>query len=81
MQRGVAEMVLLYISACKGEQTAAVDSTLRLGISCLRGGNIDIQNVSSHGAPAQGFLQFFSASLSKNLENVSKQPKEFFEIT
>ncbi|XP_043283357.1 ryanodine receptor isoform X10 [Venturia canescens] len=41
--RGVAEMVLLHISACKGVPSEMVMKTLELGISILRGGNIDIQ--------------------------------------
>lgn len=43
--RGVAEMVLLHISACKGVPSEMVMKTLQLGISILRGGNIDIQMV------------------------------------
>ncbi|RWS13212.1 ryanodine receptor-like protein, partial [Dinothrombium tinctorium] len=41
--RGVAEMVLLYISACKGIQSPMAIKTLKLGISILRGGNSDVQ--------------------------------------
>ncbi|XP_076313816.1 ryanodine receptor-like isoform X3 [Tachypleus tridentatus] len=41
--RGVAEMVLLYISACKGVQVPMVMNNLKLGISLLRGGNVDVQ--------------------------------------
>ncbi|XP_063919785.1 ryanodine receptor isoform X1 [Zophobas morio] len=41
--RGVAEMVLLHISACKGVPSEMVMKTLELGISILRGGNFDIQ--------------------------------------
>nr|XP_049707607.1 ryanodine receptor isoform X20 [Helicoverpa armigera] len=41
--RGVAEMVLLHISASKGLPSEMVMKTLQLGISILRGGNIDIQ--------------------------------------
>ncbi|XP_057661319.1 ryanodine receptor isoform X14 [Diorhabda carinulata] len=41
--RGVAEMVLLHISACKGVPSEMVMKTLQLGISVLRGGNFDIQ--------------------------------------
>lgn len=44
--RGVAEMVLLHISACKGVPSDMVMKTLQLGISILRGGNIDIQMVT-----------------------------------
>lgn len=45
--RGVYEMVLQFISAAKGSQSEMVMSTLQLGISVLRGGNIDIQAVNS----------------------------------
>ncbi|XP_037915514.1 ryanodine receptor isoform X7 [Hermetia illucens] len=41
--RGVAEMVLLHISASKGLPSDMVMTTLNLGIAILRGGNIDIQ--------------------------------------
>lgn len=41
--RGVAEMVLLHISASKGIPSEMVMTTLELGIAILRGGNIDIQ--------------------------------------
>lgn len=41
--RGVAEMVLLHISAAKGAPSDMVMKTLQLGISVLRGGNVDIQ--------------------------------------
>lgn len=43
--RGVAEMVLLHISASKGSPSDMVMKTLELGIAILRGGNIDIQMV------------------------------------
>lgn len=46
--RGVAEMVLLHISACKGVPSDMVMKTLQLGIAVLRGGNVDIQMVSSY---------------------------------
>ncbi|CAN7995814.1 unnamed protein product [Ixodes hexagonus] len=41
--RGVAEMALLYISACKGSQGPMVMETLKLGISLLKGGNQEVQ--------------------------------------
>ncbi|XP_077528941.1 ryanodine receptor isoform X3 [Haemaphysalis longicornis] len=41
--RGVAEMALLYISACKGCQGPMVIETLKLGISLLKGGNQEVQ--------------------------------------
>lgn len=43
VERGVAEMVLLYIAACKGQQSDMVLKTLKLGISILRGGNTACQ--------------------------------------
>lgn len=43
--RGVAEMVLLHISASKGVSSEMVMKTLELGIAILRGGNIEIQMV------------------------------------
>lgn len=45
--RGVAEMVLLHISASKGVPSDMVMKTLELGIAILRGGNIEIQMVCS----------------------------------
>lgn len=45
--RGVYEMVLQFISAAKGAQSDMVMNTLELGISILRGGNVDIQMVKS----------------------------------
>lgn len=42
-KRGVAEMVLLYISACRGIPSSMSLKTLKLGISILKGGNVDIQ--------------------------------------
>jgi len=44
--RGVAEMVLLHISACKGVPSDMVMTTLQLGIAVLRGGNGEIQMVN-----------------------------------
>ncbi|XP_037073438.1 ryanodine receptor-like [Pollicipes pollicipes] len=41
--RGVAEMVLLNISASKGQPSEMTMNTLDLGISILRGGNVDVQ--------------------------------------
>lgn len=45
--RGVYEMVLQFISAAKGAQSDMVMNTLQLGISILRGGNVDIQMVGN----------------------------------
>lgn len=46
--RGVYEMVLQFISAAKGAQSDMVMNTLELGISILRGGNVDIQMVTEN---------------------------------
>ena len=43
--RGVAEMVLLNISASKGQPSEMTMNTLDLGLSILRGGNVDVQMV------------------------------------
>ena len=56
--RGVAEMVLLHISACKGVPSDMVMTTLQLGIAVLRGGNVDIQMVN---------LMLFSGTRGKNV--------------
>merc|ERR1719209_1358986 len=42
-ERGVAEMVLNNITACKGVASDMVEKTLGLGIAILEGGNIDVQ--------------------------------------
>lgn len=54
--RGVAEMVLLHISASKGVPSDMVMKTLELGIAILRGGNIDIQMVRTKCAHAQSYI-------------------------
>ena len=45
--RGAAEMILLLITKCNGEQSEVAEVTLQLGISVLTGGNVDVQTVSS----------------------------------
>lgn len=45
--RGVAEMVLLHVSAARGQPSEMVMTTLKLGIAILRGGNVDVQAVSA----------------------------------
>lgn len=61
--RGVAEMVLLHISASKGLPSEMVMKTLELGIAILRGGNILIQMVCS-------LVFFFLYLCLHNLMNV-----------
>eukprot|EP00918_Siedleckia_nematoides_P083659 GHVU01183372.1.p1 GENE.GHVU01183372.1~~GHVU01183372.1.p1 ORF type:complete len:1551 (-),score=325.07 GHVU01183372.1:746-4819(-) len=41
--RGAAEMMLMYISASRGHWSDMVIATIELGISILKGGNIDVQ--------------------------------------
>ncbi|XP_050722291.1 ryanodine receptor-like isoform X2 [Eriocheir sinensis] len=41
--RGVAEMVLLHVSAARGQPSEMVMTTLKLGIAILRGGNVEVQ--------------------------------------
>ncbi|XP_076024958.1 ryanodine receptor 1-like isoform X1 [Genypterus blacodes] len=41
--RVAAEMVLQMISACKGEKSPMVSTTIKLGISILNGGNSEVQ--------------------------------------
>lgn len=54
--RGVYEMLLQFISAAKGAQSDMVMNTLELGISVLRGGNIDIQMVRFCQLILQNFI-------------------------
>lgn len=61
--RGVAEMVLLHISACKGVPSDMVMKTLQLGISILRGGNIEIQMVRKFNYDLTPTLKFTNAVL------------------
>lgn len=61
--RGVAEMVLLHISACKGVPSEMVMKTLELGISILRGGNIDIQMVTIPPDPYLTRVSLFSINI------------------
>jgi ryanodine receptor 2 len=56
--RGVYEMVLQFISAAKGAQSDMVMNTLELGISILRGGNVDIQMVTENFPFISVFLRF-----------------------
>ena len=50
----MAEMVLLNISASKGQPSEMTMNTLDLGISILRGGNVDVQMVSLEGGGEEG---------------------------
>ena len=68
--RGVAEMVLLHISASKGLPSEMVMKTLQLGISILRGGNIDIQMVSEYFCMIVKYL--ITVGSTPTYPNVSK---------
>ncbi len=61
--QGAAEMVLMYISASSGKKSDMVIATIELGISILRGGNVDVQAVSTHCYHihyiANGYFYFF----------------------
>ncbi|CAG0907906.1 unnamed protein product, partial [Cyprideis torosa] len=54
-------MVLLYISACKGEQSDMVMETLNLGISILRGGNVDVQTLMLNHLKEKKDVGFFTS--------------------
>jgi len=76
--RGVYEMLLQFISAAKGSQSEMVKSTLELGISVLRGGNVDIQMVCIIQSL---FLSYFSLNsfkycISKSIANVELPERE-----
>ena len=43
-QRGATEMVLTFITACKGATGDMIENTLNLGIAILDGGNVEAQN-------------------------------------
>lgn len=54
-------MTLLYISNCKGIQSAMVLKTLKLGISILRGGNVDIQSRMLNHLKEKKDVEFFTS--------------------
>lgn len=74
--RGVAEMVLLHISASKGVPSEMVMKTLELGIAILRGGNIEIQMVFTGLAEAPGNHSNFGESLQQGMLNHLKEKKD-----
>ncbi|XP_055337214.1 ryanodine receptor-like isoform X3 [Paramacrobiotus metropolitanus] len=59
--RGVAEMVLMYISASNGEPNDTVWSTLTLGISILRGGNTTVQKRMAEYLKEKRDVGFFNS--------------------
>uniref|UniRef100_X1Z8I7 Ryanodine receptor n=1 Tax=Capitella teleta TaxID=283909 RepID=X1Z8I7_CAPTE len=59
--RGAAEMVLMYISASKGQWSDMVNATIDLGISILRGGNVDVQKVMLEHLKEKKDVGFFTS--------------------
>ncbi|XP_078674597.1 ryanodine receptor 2-like isoform X8 [Branchiostoma floridae x Branchiostoma belcheri] len=67
-ERGAAEMVLLTISASKGECSPMMERTLQLGISLLSGGNEDVQKKMLQHLQEKkdvGFFQSIAGLMSK----------------
>lgn len=60
-ERGVPEMILLHISAAKGVPSDMVIATLELGISILRGGNIDVQTTMLKHLKEKKDVGFFTS--------------------
>jgi ryanodine receptor 2 len=59
--KGAADMVLSQISSCKGINGPMMELTLRLGISLLRGGNLDIQTQMATILKDKKDVGFFSS--------------------
>ncbi|ESO90186.1 hypothetical protein LOTGIDRAFT_123762 [Lottia gigantea] len=78
--RGAAEMVLLYISASRGEFNMMVENTIDLGISLLRGGNIEVQKRMLRHLKDKKDVGFFS-SIAGLLEKCSVLDLDAFERT
>lgn len=73
LDRGVAEMTLLHISACKGVPSDMVMKTLQLGIAILRGGNINIQMVNNFHSLLCFGNRFFTALMEKKNGSISQR--------
>lgn len=78
--RGAAEMVLLYISASRGEPGDMVTKTIDLGISLLRGGNNDVQKKMLQHLKDKKEVGFF-ASVSGLMQQCSVLDLDAFERT
>ncbi|KRY59582.1 Ryanodine receptor 44F [Trichinella britovi] len=76
--RGVAVMVLMYLSACNGEPNVMVEKTLALGIHILNGGNSDVQNIMLNYLQEKKDVRFFS-SISGLMNRCSVLNLEIFE--
>lgn len=77
-KRGVSEMVLLNISACKGVPSEMVMQTLTLGIAILRGGNTDIQKAMIDHLQEKKDVGFFT-SISGLMNSCSVLDLDAFE--
>ncbi|GIZ01914.1 hypothetical protein CEXT_680021 [Caerostris extrusa] len=78
--RGVAEMTLLYISACKGVQSSMTMNTLRLGISILKGGNVEVQKCMLKHLKEKKDVGFFT-SVAGLMNSCSVLDLDAFERT
>ncbi|XP_025103910.1 ryanodine receptor-like isoform X4 [Pomacea canaliculata] len=78
--RGAAEMVLLYISASRGEPGEMVTETINLGISLLRGGNTDVQKKMLQHLKDKKDVGFFT-SVSGLMQQCSVLDLDAFERT
>uniref|UniRef100_T1E1N4 Putative ryanodine receptor n=1 Tax=Cupiennius salei TaxID=6928 RepID=T1E1N4_CUPSA len=78
--RGVSEMTLLYISACKGVQSPMTMNTLRLGISILKGGNVEIQKSMLKHLKEKKDVGFFT-SVAALMNSCSVLDLDAFERT
>ncbi|KAG8184852.1 hypothetical protein JTE90_012099 [Oedothorax gibbosus] len=79
-ERGVAEMTLLYISACKGVQSPMTMNTLKLGISILKGGNVEIQKSMLKHLKEKKDVGFFT-SVAALMNSCSVLDLDAFERT
>ncbi|XP_064623398.1 ryanodine receptor-like isoform X6 [Lineus longissimus] len=78
--RGAAEMVLLHISACKGEYNEMVARTIELGISLLLGGNVDVQKRMLKHLKEKKDIGFFT-SVAGLMQQCSVLDLDAFERT
>ncbi|XP_048731868.2 ryanodine receptor-like isoform X6 [Ostrea edulis] len=76
--RGAAEMVLLYISASRGVNSPMVGDTIELGISLLRGGNVEVQKNMLKHLKEKKDVGFFS-SVSGLMQQCSVLDLDAFE--
>ncbi|XP_041353187.1 ryanodine receptor-like isoform X2 [Gigantopelta aegis] len=78
--RGAAEMVLLYMGASRGEHGPMVMNTIDLGISLLRGGNVDVQKKMLQHLKDKKDVGFFT-SVSGLMQQCSVLDLDAFERT